>query len=159
MKEQKITFGAGCFWHVEYDFKKVNGVIKTNVGYMGGNEKKYPNPSYKEVSSDKTGFIEVCEIEYNPKKISFKELLKIFWKIHDPTQLNRQGPDYGTQYKSVIFYYTPEQKILAEKLMKEEQKNHKDKIVTEIRKAGKFYKAEEYHQNYLNKKGLNSCRI
>ncbi|MBI2004063.1 peptide-methionine (S)-S-oxide reductase MsrA [Candidatus Pacearchaeota archaeon] len=159
MKTEKITFGAGCFWQVEYDFKNVNGITKTAVGYMGGDEKKYPSLTYDEVCSDKTGFVEVCEVEYNPKEISFKKLLKIFWKIHDPTQLNRQGPDYGSQYKSAIFYYTLGQKKLAENSIKKEQKKHVDKIVTEIKKAGKFYKAEDYHQNYLEKRGLKTCRI
>lgn len=166
MKNEIATFGAGCFWHVEYDFKRVGGVVKTSVGYMSADEKKseeYPNPSYKEVCSDKTGFVEVCEVEYNPEEVSYEKLLEVFWKIHDPTQFNRQGPDFGSQYKSVIFYYNEKQKEIAEKSLKEEQgrlgSGMNKKIVTEIRKAGKFYKAEDYHQDYLNKKGLQSCRI
>ena len=159
MKTSKIIFGAGCFWQVEYEFQNIKGVTKTNVGYMGGDGKKYPNPTYEEVCSDKTGFVEVCEVEFNPEKISFEKLLKVFWNIHNPTQLNRQGPDYGSQYKSVIFYYTLEQEKLAKKSLGKEQKNHKNKIVTEIRKARKFYKAEDYHQDYLKKRGLKTCRI
>ncbi len=159
MKTEKITFGAGCFWHVEYDFKKVEGVVKTTVGYMGGDENKYPNPSYKEVCSDKTGFVEVCEVEFDPKKVSVKELVETFWDIHDPTQINRQGPDVGSQYKSIIFYYNFKQKKIAEESLKKQEKEIGKKIVTEIREASKFYKAEDYHQDYLNKKGLQSCRI
>lgn len=162
MKTQKTTFGAGCFWHIQHEFKKLNGVMKTNVGYMSADEEKsskYPNPTYEQVCSDKTGYVEVCEIEFNPEKISFEELLKVFWKIHNPTQLNRQGPEIGTQYKSVIFYYTPEQKEIAEKSKNEIQKILSKKITTEIIPAGKFFKAENYHQNYLEKKNLENCRI
>jgi peptide-methionine (S)-S-oxide reductase len=159
---QKITFGAGCFWHVEYDFKKVKGVLRTTVGYMSADDeksKKYSNPTYEEVCSDKTGFVEVCEIEFNPEEISIEELLKVFWKIHNPTQINRQGPDVGSQYKSVIFYYDSEQKKLAEESLRAEEKNLGKKIVTEIISAKTFYKAENYHQDYLEKKGVKSCRI
>ncbi|HTY43970.1 MAG TPA: peptide-methionine (S)-S-oxide reductase MsrA [Patescibacteria group bacterium] len=156
---KKAVFGAGCFWHVEEAFRCVKGVAKTIVGYMGGDEKKYPNPSYEQVSSDKTGFVEVCYVEYNPDEINYENLLKVFWKIHNPTQLNRQGPDVGTQYKSVIFYFDSEQEKTAKKSKETEQKKHHEKIVTEIRKAEKFYKAEEYHQNYLMKRGLKTCKI
>lgn len=162
MKTQKATFGAGCFWHVQKDFDEVKGVVKTTVGYMSSDEeksKKCPDPTYKEVCSDKTGYVEVCEVEYNPKRISFEELLKVFWEIHNPTQKNRQGWDIGSQYKSAIFYYTPKQKEIAEESLKSEQKNHEKEIVTEILPAKKFFKAEEYHQKYLEKKGLPSCRI
>ena len=164
MTPQKITIGAGCFWQIQYEFSKLNGIVKTTVGYMSANEeksKKYPNPTYKEICSDKTGYVEVCEIEFNPKEISLNKLLEIFWRIHDPTQLNRQGPDIGTQYKSVIFYYNQEQKNLAEKSKKEKQARlgKNKKIKTEILPAQKFFKAENYHQDYLKKHRLQSCRI
>jgi peptide-methionine (S)-S-oxide reductase len=158
-KSEKAVFGAGCFWNTEEAFRTLKGVIKTTVGYMGGDEKKYPNPTYKEVSSNKTGFIEVCEVQFNPKLISYKKLLETFWKIHNPTELNRQGLDFGIQYKSIIFYYDLKQKAEAEKSIVDEQKNHRRKIVTEIREVAKFYKAEDYHQKYLMKKGLKTCRI
>lgn len=150
----KATFGAGCFWHVEEEFRKLKGVLNTAVGYMGGTMK---NPSYEDVCIDKTGHAEVVQIEFNPEKISYNDLLDVFWKIHDPTQLNKQGPDIGTQYRSVIFYHNQEQKKLA--IASKEKQSKKDEIVTEITKAGKFYKAEEYHQRYLEKQGLKSCRI
>jgi len=159
---QKITLGAGCFWHVQHTFSKLKGIAKTTVGYMSYDEnksKEFPNPTYEQVCSDKTGYIEVCEIEFNPKEVSFDEILKVFWKIHNPTQLNRQGSDIGTQYKSAIFYYTPEQKNISEKSKSEIQKNFKNKITTEIIPAKKFFKAENYHQNYLEKKGMENCRI
>lgn len=156
MKTEKATFGAGCFWHVEEDFRKMKGVIKTTVGYMGGTLK---NPSYENVSTDKTGHVEVCQVEFDPEKISYEKLLDKFWEIHDPTQVDRQGPDVGTNYRSVIFYYNEKQKKIALE-SKEKQQNKTDgKIVTEIVKAGKFYEAEEYHQKYLMKKGLNTCGI
>jgi len=138
----KATFGAGCFWEPEEVFSKIEGVISTKVGYMGG---KVANPSYQQVCGGKTGHVEVIQVEFDPKKISYKELLDIFWKIHDPTQLNRQGLDVGEQYKSVIFYHDKEQKKLAEKT---KPKN----AVTGILPAKKFWKAEEYHQKYLQKR-------
>lgn len=138
----KATFGAGCFWEPEEIFSKVKGVISTIVGYMGG---KLENPSYEMVCGGKTGHAEVVQIEFNPSKVSYNELLAIFWKIHDPTQLNRQGVDIGNQYRSVIFYHNEEQRKLAEKT---KPKNSVTKIVP----AGKFWKAEEYHQKYLQKK-------
>jgi peptide-methionine (S)-S-oxide reductase len=147
---EKATFGAGCFWGVEKAFRKIKGVEKTTVGYMGGSLK---NPTYEDVCANKTGHAEVIQIEYDPKVVSYEDLLDIFWNVHDPTQLNRQGPDYGTQYRSVIFYQTEQQKRLAEKSREnlEKSKKYKKPIVTEIRKVDTFYKAEEYHQNYLNK--------
>ncbi len=151
----KATFGAGCFWHVEEAFRNVPGVKKTIVGYMGGKTK---NPSYEDVCTDKTGHVEACMVEYDPKKISYGELLRIFWKIHDPTQINKQGLDIGTQYRSAIFYHDSEQKKLAEESLRKEQKKYQEKIATEITKAGKFYKAEEYHQKYLMKRGLKACQ-
>lgn len=158
-KISKAVFGEGCFWTTEEVFREVNGVVKTTVGYMGGDEKKYPNPTYEQVSSDKTGFVEVGFVEFNPEIITYKKLLELFWKSHDPMQLNRQGSDFGTQYKSVIFYYTPTQKKEAEMSKKIEQKKYKKEIVTEIRKAKTFYRAEDYHQNYLMKRGLKTCRV
>jgi peptide-methionine (S)-S-oxide reductase len=149
------TFGAGCFWGVEAAYQKINGVIKTIVGYMGGTTK---NPSYEDVCTDKTGHAEVVQVQFDNKIVKYEELLDVFWKIHDPTQLNRQGFDIGTQYRSVIFYHNEKQKILAEK-SKNKQKKSKKQIVTEIVPAKEFYKAEEYHQNYLKKQGRASCKI
>jgi len=156
---EKALFAAGCFWEVEEAFRTVKGVIKTTVGYSGGDDKKYPNPTYEQVCSDKTGFAESTLVEFNPKEISYTELLKIFWKIHDPTQLNRQGPDTGTQYRTAIFYFNQKQKEEAEESKKEEQKKYKKKIVTEIVPAGIFHRAEEYHQHYLVNRGMKTCRI
>jgi peptide-methionine (S)-S-oxide reductase len=158
-KTEKALFAAGCFWEVEEAFRTVKGMVKTTVGYTGGNDKKYPNPTYEQVSSGKTGFAESCLIEFNPKEISYMKLLEIFWGIHNPTQLNRQGPDFGTQYRTAIFYFSPKQKKDAETSKKAEQKKYKDKIVTEIKKAGKFHRAEEYHQHYLINRGMKTCRI
>jgi len=153
-KTEKAAFGAGCFWHVEEEFSKLKGVIKTTVGYMGGTVK---NPTYKQVCNDKTGHAEVCQVEYNPKEISYKELLDAFWRIHDPTQYNRQGPDVGSQYKSVIFYHDEEQKEIAEKSKEEQQKRHNGMIVTKIESAKEFWKAEEYHQKYFQKNKIFKC--
>ena len=143
------TFGAGCFWGAEAAYQKIKGVIKTTVGYMGGTTK---NPSYENVCTDKTGHAEVVQVQFDNKIVKYEELLDVFWKIHDPTQLNRQGFDIGTQYRSVIFYHNEKQKILAEK-SKNKQEKSKKQIVTEIVPAKEFYKAEEYHQNYLKKQG------
>jgi peptide-methionine (S)-S-oxide reductase len=155
---EKATFGAGCFWGVEATFRQVNGVMNTTVGYMGGTLK---NPSYKDVCTDKTGHAEVVQVEYDPSVVTYDDLLKVFWQCHDPTTLNRQGPDIGTQYRSVIFFHTPEQEKAA-RLSKEEL----DKagifgrpIVTEIEPASEFWRAEEYHQQYLEKRGLAHCSI
>jgi peptide-methionine (S)-S-oxide reductase len=147
---QKAAFGAGCFWRVQASFDKVKGVEKTTVGYMGGTLK---NPTYKDVCTDTTGHAEVVEILFDETQVSYKELLDVFWKIHDPTLLNRQGPGIGTQYRSIIFYYTTEQKQKAEasKHSLEQTKKSKDRIVTEIVPAVTFYPAEEYHQKYLTK--------
>lgn len=153
---EKATFGAGCFWHVEEAFRHLTGVISTTVGYMGGT---LNNPRYEDVCTDKTGHAEVIEITYNPEKISYEELLNVFWEIHDPTTKNRQGPDVGTQYRSVIFYHTDKQKLTAETSKKtlEQSTKYKKKIVTEITQATTFYPAEEYHQHYLAKHGLAAC--
>lgn len=143
------TFAAGCFWHVEEVFRHVKGVLKTAVGYTGGATE---NPTYEQVCSDKTGHAEAIEIEYDPKQVSYEELLKVFWELHDPTTWHRQGPDVGSQYRSAIFYHTPDQEKAAQKSLKDQQSRFSEKIVTEIKPAGPFYKAETYHQCYLAKK-------
>ena len=146
----KATFAAGCFWHVEAAFQNVAGVISTQVGYTGGTMK---NPTYKHVCSDATGHAEAVEIEFDPKKITYKQLLDVFWKSHDPTQHNRQGLDVGTQYRSAIFYHSAEQKKEAEQSKNTLQKKLKTQAATEIVKADTFYLAEEYHQKYFQKHG------
>ena len=156
MVKEKATFAAGCFWGVEEEFRCLNGVLSTRVGYSGG---RTENPSYEEVSSGKTGHAESVEIKFDQDKISYEKLLEKFWQIHDPTTLNRQGPDIGSQYRSIIFYHDEKQKQLAEKSKQEVQKNYSNKIVTEIIPAEEFYDAEEYHQKYLMKRGEDSCRI
>lgn len=152
------TFGAGCFWGVEETFRKVPGVKDTAVGYMGGTTE---NPTYEDVCTDKTGHAEVVQVEYDPAEVSYEQLLDIFWNSHNPTTLNRQGPDVGTQYRSAIFYHTEEQKEQAEasKEKMDRSGRWKDPIVTEISPAATFYRAEEYHQRYLQKRGLDSCGI
>jgi len=144
------TFGAGCFWGVEAAFMKVKGVISTSVGYMGGD---FENPTYEDVCSNKTGHAEVVHVEFDPSVISYEQLLEIFWNVHNPTQIDMQGPDIGTQYRSVIFYQNEDQKIKAEESKSKLEKSNKysKPIVTEITKAKTFYKAEEYHQKYLEK--------
>jgi len=150
------TFAAGCFWHVEEAFRTLKGVTKTTVGYTGGSTK---NPTYTEVCEHSTGHAEACQIEYDEREISYNELLRVFWETHDPTQLDRQGFDIGDQYRSAIFYHTEEQKKLAENSLKEEQKKYDRLIVTKIIKAEQFYRAEDYHQNYLMKRGRRTCGI
>ena len=158
MITEKATFGAGCFWGVEAAFRQIKGVVSTQVGYMGG---KIKNPTYEDVCTDETGHVEVVEVTFDPKRVSYEKLLDVFWNNHDPTQLNMQGPDVGTQYKTVIFYQTPGQKKIAtaskEKL--EKSKKYSKPIMTEIVPAPAFYKAEEYHQQYLEKHGLSTCHI
>lgn len=151
MKREKITFGAGCFWGIEESFRKLDGVLKTTVGYSGGN---FENPTYKDVCSGKTGHVEVVQIEYDPNIINFKELLDKFWKIHDPTTLNRQGIDRGDQYRSIIFYHNVDQKkkAIESKRKLEESNKFINSIVTEISLICSFYPAEEYHQKYIKKK-------
>ena len=155
---ETTTFGAGCFWGVEASFQKIKGVTKTTVGYMGGNLK---NPTYEDVCTGKTGHVEVTQVEYDDSIVSYEELLDVFWDIHNPTQKNRQGVDIGTQYRSVIFYHTMEQKNISEQSIAKlsESKKYKNPIVTEITEAKEFYKAEEYHQNYLNKNKEAGCKI
>jgi len=154
---EKATFAAGCFWGVESAFCQVEGVISTTVGYSGGNTK---NPTYEEVCADKTGHAESVLIEFNPELITYEKLLELFWSIHDPTTLNRQGPDIGSQYRSIVFYHSEEQKNMAiyikDKL--EKSKRFSRKIVTEIIPSTVFYKAEEYHQKYFQKHGLVKCK-
>ena len=149
----KGTFGAGCFWCVEHVFRKVQGITSTAVGYMGGTTK---NPTYEDVCTDTTGYAEVVQVEYDPSKISYREILNVFWGNHDPTTLNRQGPDIGTQYRSVIFFHSSDQKKEAIASKEELQKSIKygKKIVTEIVPATEFYKAGEYHQKYYEKCGI-----
>ena len=153
---EKATFAAGCFWGVEAVFRQIKGIISTQVGYIGGN---MDNPTYEDVCTDETGHAEAVEVTYDPKKVSYEKLLEVFWQNHDPTQFNRQGPDVGTQYRSAVFYHNAKQKELALKSMKEEQKKHDKNITTDIKPVEKFFRAEEYHQQYLEKRGLSTCHI
>jgi peptide-methionine (S)-S-oxide reductase len=155
---EKATFAAGCFWGVEYAFDQVKGVVSTAVGYMGGITK---NPTYQDVCTDKTGHAEVVYLEYDPSQVTYEELLAVFWDIHDPTQFNRQGPDMGSQYRSVIFYHNEEQKKFALALKEKLQNSGKfeKEIVTEITPASTFYIAEEYHQKYYERHAMDSCVI
>jgi peptide-methionine (S)-S-oxide reductase len=155
---EKATFGAGCFWGVELAFQTLPGVVSTAVGYEGG---QTLNPTYKDVCTDETGHAEVIEVDFDPKLISYETLLEKFFDLHDPTTLNRQGPDVGTQYRSVIFFHSPEQKEKAETLKNKLTKLGKFKrpIVTQIVPAETFYRAEEYHQRYLEKRGQTHCGI
>ncbi len=149
----KATFGMGCFWCSEDVFRKIKGVKSTGVGYMGG---WLENPTYEDVCTDRTGHAEVVQVEYDPDSTSYEEILKVFWSNHDPTTPNRQGPDIGKQYRSAVFFHTPEQEAAA-KSMKEELQDSglfKKKIVTEIVPASTFWKAEEYHQQYYEKCGI-----
>ena len=151
------TFGAGCFWGVEAAFRQLPGVIDAVSGYMGGTKE---NPTYEDVCSDRTGHAEVVQVTYEPQKVSYRELLDLFWRMHDPTTLNRQGPDVGTQYRSAIFYHSPEQQkeALASKAALEAAGTYKRPIVTAIEPAKPFYRAEDYHQRYNEKHGV-SCHI
>jgi peptide-methionine (S)-S-oxide reductase len=152
------TFGAGCFWGVEVTFRNVPGVKDALVGYLGG---RLANPTYKDVCTGRTGHAEVVQVEYDPAEVAYDKLLDVFWENHDPTTLNRQGPDVGTQYRSAIFYHTPEQKRLAEKSKSQLEASGRFRrpVVTEITEASTFYPAEDYHQRYLEKRGLASCHI
>ncbi len=150
---EKAAFAAGCFWHVEQVFSDTPGVISTTVGYTGGTTE---NPTYKMVCSDKTGHAEAVQVVFDPNRISYSQLLDVFWKIHDPTQLNRQGSDFGSQYRSVIFYDSPQQRQAAidSKVRLEDSGKYSRPIVTRIVPAGDFYRAEEYHQQYFKKHGV-----
>src|SRR5207245_5121247 len=152
------TFGAGCFWGVEAAFQRVPGVIDTAVGYRGGETQ---NPTYKDVCTDETGHAEVVQITFDPTKVSYEQLLDVFWQAHDPTQANRQGPDFGTQYRTAIFFHSAEQEIAAKKSRAALEATGKFKrpIATEITPASTFYRAEEYHQKYLQKRGVASCHF
>ena len=158
MTTEKAMFGAGCFWGVEATFRNINGVTAATVGYAGGTTL---NPTYEDVCSSQTGHAEVVQVEFDPTVVSYQQLLNVFWANHDPTTLNRQGPDVGTQYRSAIFYYTPEQQAIAEESKAAEEKSGRFRrlIVTEIEPAPAFYRAEEYHQRYLEKRGLAHCAI
>jgi peptide-methionine (S)-S-oxide reductase len=154
----KATFAAGCFWGVEDAFRQVKGVTSTAVGYTGGQTK---DPTYKQVCTDSTGHAEAVEVEFDPSKVSYRELLAVFFQSHDPTQLNRQGPDYGSQYRSAIFYHDAEQEAAAREAKASLDKAgvFKRPIVTEICPAPEFYRAEDYHQQYFEKQGIRSCHI
>ena len=154
----KATFAAGCFWGVEDRFRQVQGVTSVTVGYTGGHTK---NPTYQEVCTDRTGHAEAVDLEFDPKQVSYRELLAVFFQSHDPTQLNRQGPDYGKQYRSAIFFHDADQERAAREAKEALEKAgvFKRPIVTEIVGAGEFYRAEEYHQRYFEKNGIQSCHL
>lgn len=154
----KATFGAGCFWGVEAAFRQVEGVVDTAVGYMGGTVE---HPTYQQVCTNTTGHVEVVQVEYDPARVSYEALLDVFWACHDPTQVNRQGPDIGTQYRSVIFVHDEEQAAAAEASRErlDASGSYARPIATRIEPASTFWRAEEYHQRYLERRGLASCRI
>ena len=152
--EKKATFGAGCFWGVEAAFRQLDGVTKTEVGYEGGH---LENPSYEDVCSHTTGHAEVVEVTYDPEQISYERLLDVFWGKHDPTQLNRQGWDIGDQYRSVIFFHDDGQQEIALRSKAEQQTRHNGRVVTQVEPAQTFYPAEDYHQQYLEKRGRSTC--
>jgi peptide-methionine (S)-S-oxide reductase len=153
---EKATFGAGCFWGVEAEFRTIVGVTGTTVGYLGGT---LSNPTYRDVCTGRTGHAEVVEVEFDPDQVSYDALLDAFWELHDPTTLNRQGPDIGTQYRSAIFWHSAEQEAAARASRARREAQLPQKIVTEITEASTFYPAEDYHQRYLEKRGLATCRI
>jgi len=158
MKTEKATFGAGCFWGVEETFRKLKGVISTAVGYAGGAKE---NPTYEDVCTDETGHAEVVEIEFDPSQLKYEELLDVFWSNHNPTTLNRQGSDVGMQYRSVIFYHSPEQKMAADASREKIDKSGRFylSVVTQVEPAPRFWRAEDYHQRYLQKRGQAHCTI
>ena len=155
---EKATFGAGCFWGVEAAFRQIKGVVSTSVGYSGGSLDK---PTYRDVCSGRTGHAEVVEVVFDPEQVSYEDMLKVFWDNHNPTTLNRQGPDVGTQYRSAIFFHSPEQEsaALASRAELEQSRKWSRPIVTQVEPATEYYEAEEYHQQYLEKRGLASCHI
>ena len=154
--DEKATFGAGCFWGVEATFRRLAGVNSTRVGYAGG---KVENPTYKQVCTDTTGHAEVVEVTFDPQVVSYRDLLEVFWDNHNPTTLNRQGPDWGTQYRSAIFFHSPEQEATARASLDAAQARFPNRIVTQIEPAPPFWPAEDYHQQYLEKRGLANCHI
>jgi peptide-methionine (S)-S-oxide reductase len=156
--QQIATFGAGCFWGIEAAFRRVPGVLDAVVGYSGGDTQ---NPTYQDVCTDTTGHAEVVQVTFDPEKLSYDKLLDVFWTIHDPTQVNRQGPDYGKQYRTAIFFHSPEQEAAAKKSKQALEASGKLRrpVATEITPAGPFWRAEEYHQRYLEKRGVTSCHI
>jgi len=153
---EKATFAAGCFWGVEAEFRQIKGVVSTQVGYTGG---RTTNPSYEDVCTDRTGHAEAVEVTYDPSRVKYEDLLHVFWTNHDPTTLNRQGPDVGTQYRSVIFFHSPAQEAEARASRDAAQSRFPRPIVTQIVPAPEFWRAEEYHQQYLEKRGLDHCHI
>ena len=158
MQTELATFGAGCFWGVEIAFRQIPGVLDALAGYSGGT---MPNPTYEDVCSDRTGHAEVVQVTFDPSRVSYDRLLDVFFTSHDPTQLNRQGPDVGRQYRSAIFYHSEAQREAAEAAKRkwEASGRWKRPVVTEVSPAGPFWKAEEYHQRYLEKRGLSSCHV
>jgi peptide-methionine (S)-S-oxide reductase len=156
MATEKATFGAGCFWQVEVEFRNTPGVTDVAVGYSGGTTER---PTYEQVCRDNTGHAEVVEVTFDPDEVSYEQLLEKFFDLHDPTQLNRQGPDVGTQYRSAIFFHSPEQEKAALAAKEAERAKHRGEVVTEVSPAQPFWRAEEYHQRYLEKRGLATCRI
>ncbi|HEY1424715.1 MAG TPA: peptide-methionine (S)-S-oxide reductase MsrA [Candidatus Acidoferrum sp.] len=156
--QEIATFGAGCFWGIEAAFRRVPGVLDAAVGYSGGHTQ---NPNYQQVSTDTTGHAEVVQVTFDPEKLSYDQLLNVFWTTHDPTQVNRQGPDYGAQYRTAIFFHSPEQEAAAKKSKQALEASGKLRrpVATEITPAGPFWRAEEYHQRYLEKRGAASCHI
>jgi peptide-methionine (S)-S-oxide reductase len=155
---EKATFAAGCFWGVEATFRQIKGVKATAVGYSGG---ALENPSYRDVCTDRTGHAEAVEVEFDPAQVSYEQLLDVFWNNHNPTTLNRQGPDVGTQYRSAIFYHSPAQQAaaIASKERLEKSGKYKRPIVTEVVPAATFWRAEDYHQQYLEKRGMSNCHV
>ncbi|MDP9188232.1 MAG: peptide-methionine (S)-S-oxide reductase MsrA [Actinomycetota bacterium] len=153
---EKTTFAAGCFWQVEVEFRNVDGVKDAVVGYIGGASER---PTYEDVCSGATGHAEAVEVTFDPDEVSYAELLDVFWGLHDPTQLNRQGPDVGTQYRTAVFFHTPGQEAEAIASRERAQADARKPIVTEIVPAGSFWPAEDYHQRYLEKRGLATCKI
>ena len=155
---EKATFGAGCFWGVESAFRDIPGVIDAAVGYEGGH---LENPTYKDVCTDRTGHVEVVEVDFDPSKVSFDSIVEAFWQLHDPTQVNRQGPDVGYQYRSVIFFHSPEQQRIAQASKDKGNASGKFRrpIATSIEPAQTFYRGEEYHQQYLAKRGVKHCHV
>jgi peptide-methionine (S)-S-oxide reductase len=156
--QEIATFGAGCFWGIEAAFRRMPGVLDAEVGYSGG---KMENPTYRDVCRDTTGHAEVVQVTFDPEKLSYEQLLDVFWTIHDPTQVNRQGPDFGNQYRTAIFFHSPEQEAAAKKSKQALEASGKLRkpVATEITAAGPFWRAEEYHQRYLEKRGATSCHM